>query len=149
MLLETDAIPNVLTPSIVLIRRRDIIAQAISYYIASHTAQWSSNEPAKKDRAEIVYDGKAILGCLRSIMNSYAIFEQIRVLANLPYEEMFYEDLLDSPFSTVGGLVQRLTGHSHSPRISSIKSAIQRDDKDHELKVQFIADLEKMQWEGG
>jgi len=146
MLLRSQAIPNLIHPSIILARRRDVISQAVSLFIAEQTGQWTSATAPTMDRKDIAYDGDKIFTHLRGILNSYSQLESILTFANLPYIEVFYEDLLDAPQGIISGLSRKLVGHGFAPQIRSVRMEIQRNEIDNDLKLRFIKDLDELEW---
>lgn len=147
MLLRVKAIPNALRPHVILIKRRDIIGQTISYYIAERTKQWTSNDEAMVNRNDIEYNGQAILQSMRSIMNSYSLMDQILALSNLPVIQIAYEDLLDVPHATISKITRSICGHEYSPRVGQIRINMQRDGINERLRDNFIRDLGRLKWE--
>lgn len=148
MLMRTGAIPNLLRPGIVRIRRRDVFAQAVSYYIATETEDWRSDVPAKKARAEVRYDGQKILGCLDHILDSNYRLDQVLLLSGLPYQVVWYEDLLKEPIAITAQLCEDLLGERLQPRPDLVRTRVQRDDLDETFKARFLEELGGLQWEG-
>jgi LPS sulfotransferase NodH len=146
MLLRTRAIPNLLDPSLVLIRRRDVIAQAISYFIATKTQQWTTSDEAVVDRNKVVYDGQDILDIIQHIMQDYSMFDQIVTCTGLPYGEIFYEDLLDSPEKIICNIARTLCGHAFAVAPDTVRVKIQRDVVDQQFKERFLDDLSELHW---
>ena len=147
MLLRARIVPELLAPRMVLVRRRDIVSQAVSLYIAERTSQWTTNDPQAKSREEVEYDGQRILNTLRGIVQSYANLQQVALLGGIPVVDVFYEDLLDCPARIVAGLTESLSGRALGPDPSSVKIGILRDGLDAELKQRFLAELDALQWD--
>ncbi|MBZ2169156.1 Stf0 family sulfotransferase [Marinobacter sp. F4216] len=79
---------------VVRVRRKDVVAQAVSYEIATQTGGWSSEFQA---RAEPVYSFKSIKYRINSIKQQ-DIFSDIFVSSiNVPVIEVVYEELVKSP----------------------------------------------------
>jgi trehalose 2-sulfotransferase len=144
MLLRTRAVPNVLAPTLVCIKRRDVIGQAISLFIAERTGQWKSTASLLK--AKVDYDGSAILAHMRSIMHSYAQLETAVALSGLPCLKVQYEDLLDNPQNVITGLTEKIIGHGFAPDIGAVRTDVQRNELNYSLKQSFMADLGKLEW---
>jgi LPS sulfotransferase NodH len=147
MLCRTRAIPNLLDPSIVLIRRRDAIGQAISYYIAEKTAQWTSKEASTIARQNIAYDGEQILLFFKSIMDSYSKLEQVSVLSGYPLHEIAYEDLIENPGAVVSAITKDITGHELTVVPSKVTINVQRDAMNDSFRSRFSDELKRLQWD--
>ena len=148
LLLRTQAIPRLLTPRMVIVKRRDLIGQAVSLYIAERTAQWTAAEPAKIGRDSVEYDGQKILNTLRGIMQSYNALEQVALLAAIPITEVIYEELSDNPISEIAKLTRAICGRALGPELQAVKLRVQRDELNEQLKRRFLKDLPTMEWEG-
>ncbi|MGX7876683.1 Stf0 family sulfotransferase [Mesorhizobium sp. ORM6] len=83
---------------LVLLERRDRLRQAISYCRAKASGRWRSTMAG----AGLVpqYDFAGICQAYFLIEQSYAFWEAYLRMANLPYDHLFYEDLLDDPVLT-------------------------------------------------
>ncbi len=81
--------------TVVRIRRRDRAAQAVSFWMASQTQQWTSRQAGKEVR--LSYDSRAIRQYLKSIQSAESALDL--VLALLPYKvlNVEYEALCDYP----------------------------------------------------
>lgn len=80
------------TRSLAILLRRDIVAQAVSYYIAGQTRKWSSNYAAQA--AEPSYDRKGVGTCLETLVRGTE--ENIARFTPMGAELLFYEDGLSS-----------------------------------------------------
>jgi len=147
MLLRTGAIPKLLQPTLVSIRRRDLIGQAISLFIAEQTLQWKSTEDAVSAREKVAYDGNAILAHFRGLAESYVKVEQVVALSNCPYQQIYYEDLMDSPQSTIAKLTGALVGNELSPLLDAVQIKIQRDEVSEKFKLRFLAEMQQIKWD--
>jgi LPS sulfotransferase NodH len=80
------------------IQRKDILAQAVSFDIASQTRKWSSHF---RQSGIAHYSRKGICEKL-SIINAQNVAIRAFFLAKgLPYELIFYEDLVEKPLETL------------------------------------------------
>jgi len=78
-----------------LVKRRDVLAQAISYYIAEQTQRWHSFQEGNLH--EPAYDFKAIRERLNSIaLSNDALDLLCKTLAIEPYT-LYYEDFVGDP----------------------------------------------------
>lgn len=147
MLLRAKLVPDLLLPRMIVVRRRDVVSQAISLYIAERTAQWTTNDAQVRGRGEVEYDGQRILNTLRGIVQSYASLQQVAVLGSIPFNEVYYEDLMDCPSSVVSRLTETMSGKALAPRPDIVRIGIQRDTLDYDLKARFLTDLTDLRWE--
>jgi LPS sulfotransferase NodH len=81
----------------ILVRRKDILAQAISFAIAHQTRQWFSTQtPEQKPR----YDEKLIRNAVDEILMQYAAWEKFLAFNQIPTHHIYYEDFLLDPAPT-------------------------------------------------
>lgn len=85
---------------VVVVTRRDVVAQAVSQAIASISGAWTS-ETAVPESTRIEYDYRAILNALRFIENVYAFWSTHFATANRPYLIATYEDFYNRPETMV------------------------------------------------
>ncbi|WP_417459283.1 Stf0 family sulfotransferase [Kordiimonas sp.] len=85
--------------SIIWIKRKNIIAQAVSHYIAHHNQQWASFHEAKGEVPE--YDFDAIERIVSSCLKHNSDAELSLTVLNQPYHTVWYEDLIRKPFVTI------------------------------------------------
>lgn len=146
MLKRTGAIPLVLNPVILKVRRRDLLGQAISYFIAEQTNQWTALDRGTMKREEIKYDGAKILANLRNVMFAYSMLDQVTMLLGLPVQEVVYEDLLDRPQTIISDVTSAILGQSVLPDLSKLKLQIQRDAMSQDFRRQFLKDMRDTSW---
>jgi GT2 family glycosyltransferase/glycosyltransferase involved in cell wall biosynthesis len=77
------------------IRRRDLLAQAISFRIAFETKQWSSRRDSMRDDVEFSYE--ALSRHIQSFARSNRYFEEYFALTGRSYTPVVYEDLIRDP----------------------------------------------------
>ncbi|MEK6218687.1 MAG: Stf0 family sulfotransferase [Psychrobacter sp.] len=75
---------------VILLERKDILEQAVSYYKALQTNQWTSNQNA--DQKEVVFNGEKIRDLVVSISNHYSIFKAFIAVYDVDSMHLFYED---------------------------------------------------------
>lgn len=149
MLLRYSIIPTVMRPTVLCVKRRDVVGQAISLFVASNTLQWKRHLDSQSEAEalpEVAYDSAEILKHMRGVMNSYAMMDQILVLAGLPIIRCYYEDLIDHPLVEVATITERLTGRAMMPVESQITLQVQRDDKSQAFRERFLSDLRSLKW---
>jgi LPS sulfotransferase NodH len=145
MLLRYGIIANILRPSVIRVRRRDIVAQAISMMIAEQTRQWTSLD--EKSDTETQYDGQRIVHHIRSISNSYALLDQVVATVGLPVFDIVYEEFLDRPHDIVSDLGLKLIGQSVVPQMDKLQLTPQRNDINIEFRNRFVAESGSIIWE--
>jgi trehalose 2-sulfotransferase len=148
MLLGANIFGKFLSPTFINVRRRDVAAQAVSYFIAERTSQWTSNEEQVIARNKVAYDGDAILAHYYHIVDSYSKLEQVTFLSGYPTHHVIYEDLLDCPNSTIAKLTGAISGRELIPAPHSVGISVQRDGLDCEFKSRFLSDLASLKWRG-
>lgn len=146
MLKRTGAIPLVLNPVLLKVRRRDVLGQAISFFIAEHTNQWTTLDRAMMKREEIKYDGAKILAHLRNVMFAYSMLDQVTMLCGLPVHELVYEDLLDRPQTIISDVITTVSGQSALPDLSRLRLKVQRDDISQEFRRRFLNEMPSLNW---
>lgn len=84
------------------IRRRNVIAQAVSYEIASQTKRWSSEFQAK---AKPTYSFNQIKKKLNSINHQNLITDTFLSLNNMVSTDIYYEDFIGNPGEVLGDIL--------------------------------------------
>lgn len=126
----------------IYIYRRDEIAQAVSYYLAASTGQWSSDfEPQR----QASYDYRAIRKKLERIYRGKAAMRAFINTREISYTAIAYEDLRDNP----GSELLRIPGMgTHDPTVTPTMSRLDRGPRES-WRVRFsrehLADLAKRQ----
>lgn len=86
-------------PKFIHIKRKDVLAQAVSLHIAWNTNQWTSTQP--KNDVPIAYDREALLNIVKYVCTQNAIFESIFQLLGISPYVVYYETLVDRPRGVV------------------------------------------------
>lgn len=145
-LTKEKLIPKVFAaPRFIHLRRRDVLAQAISFVIARQTGQWNIRKQVKAE--EPVYDAAAIAARVRAIAAANAWFEDYFALFGFPVFEVVYEDLAADPAATISDITEWLgLGPSQIDRErTSLKP--QRNALNDEWRSRFLD--ESRQYFGG
>ncbi|MCJ9430774.1 Stf0 family sulfotransferase [Kordiimonas marina] len=80
---------------IIWLKRKDIVAQAVSHFIAAETRQWTSFQ---KEAAPVpAYDFRAIDSYVQAITRHNAQAEMTLGVAALNFTTLWYEELLEQP----------------------------------------------------
>jgi LPS sulfotransferase NodH len=126
---------------LVLLERRDRLRQAISYCRAKASGRWRST----MDGADMVpqYDFAGICEAYFLIGQSYAFWEAYLRIANLPYEHLFYEDLLDDPRPYVVSVARQLSIETPSGEFKT-NLRLQRDTCTEDWAERFQSDVKSM-----
>ncbi len=144
MLMRTKIVPNMFRPTLILVRRRDIIAQAVSFYIADQTSRWTSLVENKS--TEPRYNGQELLSILRGLCHSYAMLEQVALCSQLPSLTIIYEDFLDRPNEIISQAGLAINGRALLPRLDRLRLSMQRNELNHAFRARFLEELASMSW---
>ena len=125
----------------VLIRRRDILAQAISHAIAMQTRKFRSSHSGVKIDPE--YNFAEIAGIVRSISMSNAFLYEFFAITDTPYFEIVYEDFVGNPAMRIDMLCQWLSLPSKTLDTDKIELSVQRNEVNETFRKRFLEDMEK------
>jgi len=96
----------------VWLRRRNKVAQAISYYRAAKSTVWRSwndqRRPRNEHPAEVVYDRAAISNFLRSVREMDESWRRVFMARKIPALVVLYEDFVERYEPTVRGIARFL-----------------------------------------
>ncbi|WP_244277715.1 Stf0 family sulfotransferase [Mesorhizobium erdmanii] len=122
---------------VVLLERRDRLRQAISYCRAKASGRWRST----MDGADMVpqYDFAGICQAYFLIGQSYAFWEAYLRMADLPYDHLFYEDLLEDPRPYVASVARQLSVEMPNGEFRT-NLRLQRDNRTEEWAERFQSD---------
>lgn len=81
--------------SVIHIHRDDLMAQAVSHWIARETGQWTSLQKRRSD--QIRFDAERILNIARDITTADHAIRRECALSQLPYLSASYEELRNNP----------------------------------------------------
>ncbi len=84
------------------IRRRDLLSQAVSFFIASVTKEWTSKHTRKAEPPE--FDERRILKIMQNVSNANARFDMTLSILGLPKTIVFYEDHVVSRHESLNNL---------------------------------------------
>jgi len=90
---------------VVHIERRDVVAQAVSYWIAQQTSQWTSRQRGKPTEPE--YSFREINARVVSISNGNAAIRRIASVYALPVHLTVYEELIEHPLAEIERIHRR------------------------------------------
>jgi trehalose 2-sulfotransferase len=131
----TDLLPNL---RFVLLKRRDILGQALSAVRALQTEQWRASMPA---RGPAIYDGAQIYERLQIAARDYARWDVFFARKAVMPTIIAYEDLLADPQSAVDQVAD-LFGLRGRARAAGerIDLKIQRDATTEEWRARFLTE---------
>lgn len=91
---------------IISIQRRDVLSQAVSFFIANTTKQWkSSQSPVAR---EPDFDAEKILSIMKAISSQNAKMHGFLSLLGTKYHEVVYEDYFADPVGSLEDISQFL-----------------------------------------
>lgn len=139
MLYRSGAIPNYLQDvRWVLLQRRDVLAQAISFSIAAQTNQWNSDKSSSVQEAK--YDFADIKVRVRSLSESYAAMNLFCTMFGIEPYRIFYEDFAADPQSGARQLAKYLGVEDVEFEETKLKMRKQRTHRNEEFKERFTQD---------
>jgi LPS sulfotransferase NodH len=137
-LIKVGIIPKVYrNPKYLLVRRRDILGQAVSASIAWQTNGWWTS--SQNWRAE--YSRISIKGQIESAISSYSHFLELFATFDLPYREVVYEDFSCDPERHTQAICKWLGLEPQGPDMQRITIKIQRNLLNDEFRRHFIHDV--------
>lgn len=120
----------------VLTRRRDVLAQAVSFSIASQTGRWTSEHEGRS--SEVGFDLNDISNRLSGILLSNYYFDRYFALTGKPKAEIVYEDLERDFSGQMTALMNWLNMPiTKVPELAGVSLKRQRD----ETNEKFIAEI--------
>jgi LPS sulfotransferase NodH len=129
------------TPRFIHIRRRDVLAQAISYVIAEQTGQWKSDSAPKWfAQSEPVYDADAIAGRIKSFAVANALFEEFFASFRFPLYQVVYEDFVRDELGTIRAITDWLGLGAVDVDREQTRLEAQRSTVNQEWRERFISE---------
>ena len=125
-------------PEIIFIERRDLLAQAISMFIARETGQWTSRQ--EQSREEPVFDRDKILTIQKNIAEGNARFNRLVSAVGLDVFRVIYEDYVEDRAAILSALAGRLGVTYKGEPDPSRKKIKKQVSKTKELYHQYIRD---------
>ena len=125
---------------VVRISRHDRIAQAVSYWMADQTQEWTSRHDACD--TDLEYDLTALRGHLKGIQNAEAALDLVLAASPFPVCNVFYEDLVADRMATVQTIRQAL-GLPPTDQVSAGWAKRQKSAEKQAFTDRFRRDLER------
>lgn len=142
MISKLGQIPNLIdSPKFILIKRDNLIDQAISLLIADQTKAWTSYQSSEKNM--IQYDYQRILLIIQKISESNTMFETYFKLFEARYLTLLYEDIYNNPIATIEHICDFLKITCKHPELKKMRVKKQRNKINQEFKERFMYDLKQ------
>lgn len=91
---------------VIMLVRRDVVAQAVSQYIARSAGHWISGAQPRRDLETIGYDFSAIDTTVERIERHNALWRRTFLVAGISYEEIAYEHVRMQPVETIDHVIE-------------------------------------------
>ncbi len=106
-LTKIKALPYLLpNPKFVLIKRRDVLAQAVSFSIANQTLKWNNKQEGNGEKA--VFQQDDIAKRVKAIVTANAYFDEYFALTGEKCFQFYYEDLVEGFNGKMSELISNL-----------------------------------------
>lgn len=140
-LTKEGIIPRVFTDTkFILIERRDVLAQAISFSIAFQTKAWTSE--TKRKVTDYQFDPQDILRRIRGISEAYSRFKQYFAVFGIEPVYVLYEELERDVAGTVQRVIEELAmPGTDGARVDMAEISLQRQrgQLNEVVQEQFLA----------
>jgi trehalose 2-sulfotransferase len=121
------------------LRRRDLLAQAVSLYVAASSGKWISGARQERD---VVFDFDAIYRAGDTIRAQNAAWKAFFVChPQLPLLEVAYEDLVADPDAELAKVADFLRPREGAPLHLSNRTRRQSDGRSAEFRERFVERL--------
>ncbi len=122
---------------LILLVRRDLVAQAVSLTKAQQTTIWHSNQIAKRAPEDTHYSAAQLAQSLRRVLAALETLRLYAKAARVPSARLFYEDFAEGDPSTIGAACDGLA----LPRRNARRTVPWR-------QVARIGDAVNLEWAG-
>jgi LPS sulfotransferase NodH len=140
-----NAIIDSLSPCVVfLLRRRDVLSQAISHFLANESGYYHSTCPegGRLQRARVRYKRADIERFLVYTQRCYAEWSNLFAVAGVVPEVLYYENFVENPIQSFTDLADRIAERSFKPEVITAASVFYRklsDETDEAFRTRYIA----------
>lgn len=138
-------------PIIFMLKRKDMVAQAVSHYFMAETGvghSYQSNIGHPETYYEIRYDVKKLLKWYLFTRDSYALWDEIFQKNNISPIHIYYEDMMEDLYQTILSMTS-LINNAVEPSRDQIEAISVKTV--HKIPVsqkkEFIKDLEALFYE--
>jgi LPS sulfotransferase NodH len=128
---------------IVYLYRSNVIKQAISYYFAMQTQQWTSvaNRPPAVEISDVKYDFSAIRGLVARLERQNSYLRRFLIVNQLEYLTICYEDYVADSEAAGERVMQHLGIEPRAGEILATEGfASQSTGRNREFYDQFLSD---------
>ena len=130
---------------IVILYRRDAVAQAVSIQRAKLSGRWHSHLGARARPERVVeaseYDYEAIRESVATIAKCNTQLREFARRNGHPHMELYYEDIVPDPMGTVRAILTFLDLDASHVEAVSAETRVLRDSTSKEWKERFRSDL--------
>ena len=133
----------------IIIERRDVIAQAVSWAFSLKTSAWSSGEKVNEEAPK--YDESLIMNCLNKVLNGYAgwkLYTAVKKRKNpsLKIQNFFYEDIISDRGKILSSVLNLIEGNNYKKTDDIIQKSIEKNfskPHTHLLKAEWLTKFSK------
>lgn len=131
----------------IYIKRKDILKQAISMVIASETSRWLSFEKyeiSEDKQTELLSQigNQTIVGCIRGLTQSYALFDYFFSLHSIQPIVIYYEDIVKEREITIQRCFERLNFPYSAKNSKPTLMKTQYTELNKKLEMRFQKNLD-------
>jgi len=127
----------------ILLRRSNIVEQAISYLFAKYTGQWIREDAPRMLKSEVPRDIKELTFHIDRIERQNDEWDKIFAVHSFPVQRVIYEDVLNREQELLSALVERLgVGQLPSSFKAMARTAVQRDQENLSFFEMFRANYD-------
>lgn len=123
------------TPKFIHVVRKDVIAQAVSLYIANKTNQWTSEQLGANEPVD--YDKESLISIVNGICIQNAAFQSIFQLFGVSPLVVYYENFVETPRKLIKKIGDYLEVENLSYVGKAIKYKKQADERNKLLILQL------------
>jgi len=130
--------------TVFFLRRRDVLAQAISHYLMFESGYAHSTDPdsARQQRAGVPYDRAVLDRWVAFTRQGYAGWSNLFAAAGMEPVNLYYEDFVDNPKTSFAGLAERIAGRGFDPEVvGAAATGLSRvsDEKNEVFRARYLA----------
>ena len=143
-LAETGLLSHLRSLKVVHCRRRDLVGQAVSFYIATETGQWQSLMTPERRPEEVAYDAAAIEECRQTILRGELAIERTLAHCNLLSMDVYYEDCLQESGSCLrraGEFLDCVEWINPQADNATVEIEQQRGEVNRAMRQQFLTEF--------
>jgi len=135
------ALPRSISETHIRIKRKDLEAQAVSYYIARNTNNWIKSDTRK---ALPTYNYFAIRNLKKEIVESEGLIDAFIKQNSLPVRTIFYEDFITDPYMIVELLKSEMSDDLFKHSLSTAsRFRVETKMEDDPIKHLYVKQFKK------